>query len=132
MSGLPDDPIHIFDLVLEKIVKVREAGQGLKVLIKSGDTVLHGEVFPQPVTGGSSSYRRREQKANLEKAKTVVAEYPDLLDAPEDAGGYYFINTKKRLDDKFDDINGKLRAAGFRYVRWEKDQKHTGGWKGDK
>ena len=132
MSTEPDDPTPLFEWILERLKTVHAEGQGFKIMVKQGDTVLQGEIVPQPISGGSGGYRRQRQPLDLEKAKAVVTEYQDLLTEPEDAGAFWFVGTKTRLGDKYDEINTKLRAAGFRYERWVKDQKHTGGWKGQK
>lgn len=120
---------------LEQILRIgkdyRKEGEGIKASVTLGVYAASFETIPQTVIAGGYSRQRRDVKGAPEKAKTVVQEYADLLNF-EDTPDYYFVGTKVRLDDKFDAINQKLKDAGFRYVRWDKEEKHTGGWRGKK
>lgn len=127
------DMLDLMDY-LERVVKLgenhRKNGEGLKAAIRLGPHYASVETVPAAAVGGS--YRSRPAlKGNAEAAKVVVQEYADLLEFKE-TDAFYFVGTLKRLGDQFDEVNQKMRSAGFRYVRFDKEKEHTGGWRGRK
>lgn len=105
--------------------------QGISV--KASNPLFSAEITYTPP---ATRYTRRSQQPpkplNLVGAQGVVAEYPNLLIPPEDAGTFWFIGTKRKLDDKYQEIAQKLSANGFRYERWDQSKPHTGGWRANK
>jgi hypothetical protein len=88
-------------------------------------------IFTAPVQRYSRS-RPKPKPLNLLGAQEVVGEYPDLLKAPEETTEFWYIGTKKKLGDDYQEINRKLRDNGFAYERWNQSAPHTGGWRGKK
>ncbi len=127
------DMLDLMDY-LERVIKLGEAhrknGEGLKATIRLGSHYASVETVPAAAVGGG--YRPRPApKGDPEAAKVIVQEYADLLEFKE-TDGFYFVATLKRIGDGFDTINQKMRSAGFRYVRFDKEKEHTGGWRGRK
>ena len=80
----------------------------------------------KPVQTGQPARRMPPKSGgDITEALAVVSEYPDLLRWDEAAG---FIGTKANLGSHYQDINERLRATGFRYVRYNAGVPNTGGW----
>ena len=128
------DMLDLLDY-LERVVKLgedhRKNGEGLKAAIRLGPHYASVETVPAAAVGGG--YRQRPApKGNADAAKVVVQEYGDFLEFKEGTPEFFFVATKKRIGDQFDEVNQKMRSAGFRYVRFDKEKEHTGGWRGRK
>ena len=101
--------------------------------VKASRARISGEInYTAPVMRYSRRQAPKPKPLNLLGAQGVVAEYPDLLKQAEETDAFWFIGTKKKLDDKYQEINGKMRENGFVYERWNQSAPHTGGWRGKK
>ena len=127
-----NDLLGMLKRILQMGKEYRKENEGVKAHIRLGPFEASYETIPQPVSSRGSSWRSKPKALNLVGAQGVVAEYPDYLNQPEDAGEFWFIGTKKRLDDKYNDVNKKLRDNGFAYEKYVQGTPHTGGWRAKK
>jgi hypothetical protein len=113
------DLLEMLNQVLVMGKEYRREGEGFRAYLKLGPFEASYSTTPPPPA--RSSYRGGPPKPkplNLLGAQGVIAEYPDLLKQAEETPEYWFIGTKKKLDDKYQEINQKMRDNGFAYERW--------------
>lgn len=115
----------------------RVEGEELTVKVKSGEfeaTIMltQGRGYSRDKSSGNGG-NGDDQKTVIDfpVAKAVIESNIDELSEVEDAGDFYWIGTKKKMSN-WESVNQKLRSAGFMYVKWEKGEKYSGGWRADK
>lgn len=122
-----------------KALETAEEGYGTTIKLKVGEFEGTISYFPgkgssyTDKTGNGDEADNTPRKADIVAAQAILNEYPDIFEAPVDAGEFWFVKTApyKKIDD-FRQVNNRFKQAGFKYVKWDEEKEYSKGWKGDK
>lgn len=133
-TDLTIDTVNFQSFFQWMIMQAEEhAPENYSISVKATRGQVSGEItFTAPVMRYSRSQPQKPKPLNLLGAQGVLAEYPDLLKQAEETDSFWFVGTKKKLGDSYQEINQKMRDNGFAYERWNQSAPHTGGWRGKK
>jgi hypothetical protein len=124
-----------YNTVFNHALDHRKEDEDLTVKVKSGEfeatimLVKRGRGYSKSV----NSVNGEEEKSvvDLGIAKVVIESNSDTMKEIEETDSFYFIKTKKKMEN-WNEVNDKLRSAGWKYVSWDKENEYSGGWKADK
>lgn len=130
MSTPEDSLINTLKRVVETMGPYKDKENGFKAYVKLSDMEASYEVIPQATAAAVGN--KQESITNYEvepitQAQAIVKNYESYL-TWEETDKFYWIRTKRKLEDKFGPVADQLKAVGFTYIRYREGVKYTGGW----